>query len=399
MGGRGELVARRAASRNVPSHRQSRRWLVAAALSAFVLGCGTERPVSMSPTAPAAMEPMGWYALRDETTDVGVATQWILKVGMLGQEPFELGGHVEAPPEWTRIGVSPMVVGATTEGVTLVVPHRGGSLVQHVGFDGQVADATELRAWVDAAALAHQSGQVFVALLDERGRDAGIGEVQDGGVALIAPGDPRWAVVDPDGSPTGRHRRVMATPDGRTVFVTECTGGQGDCSIRAINTADGRVIGRLDTWISFVYGASTDQLFFDDNCERPCPMATYDAALGTKGGVGTIVDRAMLMPLTQPAMIVWDKASGDEGRDYEVRVTDLVNGDIRVLRTSATEGRMVVPDSSEGYAARRPVVLIGPRTGFFASTGSETFVVVDAETGQAEARTTPLVPRPEEAGS
>lgn len=373
-----------------PVVRACRVVLLSFALSA-VLGCGTDTPTDSGRTEPPQREPINWYALAVDTDDRGVATDWSLRTGALGLEPIELHGHIEDPPVRTRLGVMPFIAGATAANVILVVPHRTGTSVQRIDYLGEVTRTVELSTWVDAAALAYESGRLFVALLDAEGRDDGIAEIREGGVLRITRGNPERAVVAPNGDPSGWHRRITASPDGRTIFETWCR--LGNCSLRLIDSGEGRSVPGLDdAQVSFIYGASSDRLFFDDNCERPCPIGTYSVAQGTTHGIGTISDRAMLIPLSRPTMIVWDEASGVEGRDYEINLTDIVSQGDRQLYVSSGEGRMLVPDSTQGYVAHPPIVLIAGRRGFFTPGLSNVFRILDPGSGWTVERTVPLRP-------
>lgn len=237
--------------------------------------------------------------------------------------------RIEPPPEF--VGADPFVSGA------------GPARMIYGLFDGrrsevhQVDSATGVDTVLDTSesfvihnAVLSSDGQRLyeVRLAADTRKEAGVWLVRPG---QAGPAEPITAANGADPHASGWFKQLTLTPDEATLVIRQC--GRR-CEFAFIDTATGRLrkaVGGLPTGVD-MYGVTDQEVVYDANCDRPCPVAATSFQTGRSRPVGMVCQRASIVSSGIGPVLIHDGTRGCPEATLRVSATAMA-GDVadRVL--------------------------------------------------------------------
>jgi hypothetical protein len=264
-------------------------------------------------------------------------------------------------------------------------------------FDGQTSEVRVLSVSTGLDASVYETSDVvhfgvldikrqamYVVLLEhESRRDLGVWRL-----SIAEPhAEPALFLPPADGDPrrTGWFERLWLANDGALLVVRDCS-AEG-CRIRVADTATGDMVSSGETPGSGleVYGVTEEVLYFDGNCNRPCPLSAYSLSTGIVERLGNLCTTATVTEGEGGPLLLYEVSVPQlcrEQRDrYEVAAHDIRTRREWSAYISASGDLGLVPQAhgSSGFTAPEGWLLIGRDSSFL---GQRTVMVraVDGET-------------------
>ncbi|MBA3779976.1 MAG: hypothetical protein H0X16_11900 [Chloroflexi bacterium] len=193
---------------------------------------------------------------------------------------------------------------------------------------------------------------------------------RDNGVWRLALGQPNGRpeqVIGPSGAnprEDGWFEQLWLAGGGARLVVRDCNGD--GCRIQVADTATGRVAAgrRIKDSGLEVYGVTGEELYFDGNCQRPCPISALSLTDGRLRDIGNICQTAVVVEGEQSPTLLYERCPRN-GR-YEIVAHELSSIAESVVYESRSQNPGLVPQShgSAGFVAPPGWFLVGRDNSF-----------------------------------